>query len=66
MARFNMAILEVRNLNKDMAILAMKRGLRRSRFTYSLNKTLLRTYTELLEHAYKYIRMDEGASDRAR
>ena len=64
MARFNVATLEVRDLNEDMAILAMKRGLRRSRFTYSLNKTLSRTYTDLLECAYKYIRADESASDR--
>ena len=42
----------------------MKRSLRGSRFTHSLDKTLLRTYAELLEHAYKYIRTDEAASDR--
>ena len=47
-----------------MAISAMKRGLRASRFTYSLDKTLPRTYAELLERAYKYMRADEGASDR--
>ena len=47
-----------------MAISAMKRGLRASRFTYSLDKTLPRTYAELLESAYKYMRVDEGASDR--
>ena len=64
MASFNAATLEVRDLNEDMAISAMKRDLRRSRFTYSLDKTLLRTYAELLERAYKYFRMDEGASDR--
>ena len=63
MARFNTATLEVRDLNKDMAISTMKRGPKRFRFTYSLDKTLLRTYTELLERAYKYIRTDEGTSD---
>ena len=47
-----------------MAVSAMKRGLRASRFTYSLDKILLRTYAELLERAYKYMRADEGASDR--
>ena len=47
-----------------MAISAMKRGLRVSHFTYSLDKTLPRMYAELLEHAYKYMRTDEGASDR--
>ena len=35
-----------------------------SRFTYSLDKTLPRTYAELLERAYKYMHTDEGASDR--
>ena len=62
--RFNAATLEIRDLNEDMAISAMKRGLRGSRFTYSLDKTLPRTYVELLERAYKYMRADEGASDR--
>ena len=61
--RFNKATLEVKDLNEDMTISAMKRGLRGSRFTYSLDKTLPRTYVELLEHVYKYIHVDEGASD---
>ena len=64
MARFNAATLEVRDLNEDMAISTMKRGLRASRFTYFLDKTLPRTYAELLERAYKYMHADEGASDR--
>ena len=64
MVRFNMATLEVWDFNENMAISAMKRSLRGSRFTYSLDKTLLWTYAELLEHAYKYIHMDEAASDR--
>ena len=62
--RFNVAMLEVRDLNEDMAILAMKHGLRASRFTYSLDKTLLRTYAKLLERTYKYMHAEEGASDR--
>ena len=57
-------MLEVRDLNEDMAISAMKRGLRGSRFMYSLDKILPRTYAELLERAYKYVHADEGASDR--
>ena len=44
--------------------ISMKRGLRGSIFTYSLDKTLPQIYTELLECAYKYIHVDEGASDR--
>ena len=63
-ARFNAAMLEVKDLNENMAISAMKKGSRRSQFTYSLNKTLPRTYAKLLEHAYKYMRADERASDR--
>ena len=64
MARFNAAMLKVKDLNEDMAISAMKRELRGSRFTYSLHKTFSQTYAELLEHAYKYMHMDEAASDR--
>ncbi|XP_073107292.1 uncharacterized protein [Elaeis guineensis] len=64
MARFNTAILEVRDLNKDMAVSAMKRDMRGSRFSYSLDKTLLQTYAKLLKYTYKYIRTDEAAFDR--
>ena len=63
-AHFNVATLEIRELNEDMAISIMKRGMRGSRFTYSLNKTLSRIYAELLKRAYKYIHTDEGASNR--
>ena len=61
---FNAATLEVRDLNEDIAIPTMKRGLRGSRFAYSLDKTLLQIYAELLEHVYKYIRTDKATSDR--
>ena len=63
MARFNTATLEVRDLSEDMAISIMKRGLRGSKFTYSLDKTLLWIYFELLECAYKYIHVDKATSD---
>ena len=63
-AHFNAVTLEVRDLNEDMAILAMKRCLRRFRFSYFLDKTLFQTYAELLKCAYKYIHTDEGISDR--
>ena len=63
MARFNAATLEVRDLNEDMTILAIKRDLREFRLTYSLDKTLSQIYVELLEHTYKYIHTDEGTSD---
>ena len=64
MAHFNTATLEVRNLNEDMTILAMKKDLKGFRFIDSLDKTLLRTYAKFLKHVYKYIRMDEATSDR--
>ena len=64
MVRFNAATLEVKDLNENIAISIIKRGLRRSQFTYSLDKTLPRTDAELLEHACKYMRTDEGASNR--
>ena len=63
MARFNKVILEVKDLNEDIAISAMKRGLRRSKFSYSLDETLPQTYAELLERTYKYICVDETTSD---
>ena len=63
-ARFNATTLEVKDLNENMTISTMKRGLRKSQFTYSLDKTLPRTYAELLERAYKYMRAEEGASNR--
>ncbi|XP_073103311.1 uncharacterized protein [Elaeis guineensis] len=50
-ARFKVTTLEVRDLNEDMVISVMKKGLKGSRFTYSLDKTLSRTYAELLECA---------------
>ena len=64
MAHFNTVTLEVRDLNEDIAISIMKRGLRRFRFIYSLDKILPQTYAELLERVYKYIRVNEGTSDR--
>ena len=66
MARFNAATLVVQDLNENMTISTMKRGLRGSRFTYSLDKTLSRTYAKLLERAHKYMRANEGASTGAK
>ena len=63
---FNVAKLEVKDLGEDMAISAMKRGLRESRFIYSLEKNHPRTYFELLDRAFKHIRVDEAASDHCR
>ena len=40
-ARFNIAILEVKDLDEVTAIVVMKWGLRNSKFTYSLNDIFL-------------------------
>ena len=63
-ARFKLATLDISRIDESVAILAMKRGLRSSQFTYSLDKTYSRTYSELLTRAQKYIRADEAASVR--
>ena len=47
-ARFNVATLEITDLNEVVAMSAFKKGLKQSRFTYSLDKTFPRTYSELL------------------
>ena len=61
-ARFNAATLEITDLNEVVAMSALKKGLKQSRFTYSLDKTFLKTYPELLARASKYIWVDEGAA----
>ena len=63
-AHFNMATLEITDLNEFVAMSALKKGLKQSRFTYSLDKTFLKTYSELLSRASKYIRADGGAASR--
>ena len=63
-ARFNTATLEITDLNEYVAMSALKKGLKKSRFTYFLDKTFRKTYSELLARANKYIRADEGAASR--
>ena len=64
MAHFNVATLEITDLNEFVAMSALKKGLKQSRFTYSLDKTFPKTYSKLLARASKYIRADEGAASR--
>ena len=64
MMHFNIATLEILYLNEDMAISAMKRGLKSFKFAWSLDKMLSRTYLKLLEHAYKYVCVKERDSNR--
>lgn len=54
-------MLEVYNLDKSMVMLALKRGHCPSHFTYSLDKTFFKSYSEMLARAQKYIHADEGA-----
>ena len=62
-AYFNIATLEVRDLNESIAITAMKWGLQSSKFIYFLDKILFQTYAEILDCTQKYIRTEEGATD---
>lgn len=55
-----MATLEIYHLDESLAMLAVKRGLHPSWFTYLLDKTYLKSYVELLIHAQKYIHTEEG------
>lgn len=57
-ARFKVIALEVYNLDEFVAMLAMKRGLKISRFTYFLDKKPSRIYSELLSRAQKYIHVE--------
>lgn len=54
-AYFKVATLEIYHLDEDMAMLSMKQGLCPSRFTFSLDKTFYKSYSELLMHIQKYI-----------
>ena len=62
--RFKIAILEIYSLDELIAMLALKRELKTSRLTYSLDKKPPRTYSELLLRVHKYIRAEEA--DRTR
>ena len=48
LARFKAATLEVDHLDDLVAMSALKRGLRISRLTYSLDKNPARSYAEVL------------------
>lgn len=64
MACFKVAMLEIYHLDELVAMLAMKRELHPSQFTYSMDKTYPKFYLELLVHAHKYICIEEGALTR--
>lgn len=60
--RFKVAILKIYNLDESVVMLAMKRELHSSQFTYSLDKTYSKSYSKLLVRAQKYISTKEGAT----
>lgn len=63
-AGFKAATWKVYNLDESMAMLAMKRGLCTSCFTYTLDNSHSKFYSEMLAHAQKYIYVDEKAFNR--
>ena len=58
--------MEVPNPNEQVALSAIKKGLRTSRFTFFLDKKSPKTYAELLTRAQKYASVEEQAAERRR
>jgi len=50
---------EIPNLNKYVAMSAMKKGLWSSRFTFSLDKKFFTNYSKLLARAQKYAQAEK-------
>lgn len=57
-AQFKVTMLEIYHLDESVAMLGLKKGLRTSRFTYSLDKTYPKSYLEMMTRMQN---MDEGA-----
>lgn len=62
-ARFKVATLEVHNMDKSMIMLALKRGLHPSHFTYLLDKIFSKFYSEMLART-QYTYANERALTR--
>ena len=62
LTRFNKATLEVRNLSQDVALSALKRGFRKSRLAFFLDKHLPRCFFELLVRTNHYADAEEAAT----
>jgi len=58
------ATLEIPDLNEHVAMPALKKGLRTSRLTFSLDKKFSKSYAELLSRAQKYADTEEQAANR--
>lgn len=63
-ARFKVATLEIYYLNKFVAILSIKRGMHPFQFTFLLDKTFPKSYSEFLTCIQKYIHEEEGTLSR--
>ena len=59
MARFNVAILEVKNFNESVAMSTLKKKFQSSHLIFSLNKNFSDTYAEMLDRICKYAQAEE-------
>ena len=57
--RFNVAALEVRNLDQSVTMAALKGGLQKNDLLFSLKKKYPRDFTDLLARAEGYTRAEE-------
>ena len=58
--RFNVAVLEVRNLHQSVAMVALKGGLQKNDLLFSLEKKYPRDFANLLARAEGYARAEEA------
>ena len=58
--RFNIAALEVRNLDQSIAIAALKGGLQKNDLLFSLEKKYPRNFADLLARVEGYARVEEA------
>lgn len=59
MSRFNVAMLEILDLNHSVVMNVLKNGLRPSRFLLSIEKKFPKDLAELLSQADKYVNVEE-------
>ena len=59
-SRFNATILKISDLDQMIAMMAMKNGLRPSRFFFNLEKRFFTDYAEMLAQAKKYANAEEA------
>lgn len=56
----NTAILEVRDLNESITMSTLKQGFQNGHLSFSLDKTIPKSYVELLAYARKYVQARKG------